>query len=110
MTGGKMAKITGAISASDGDSGASALFNAESNKELDIEVMFDVPVKISVVLGKTDMSIDQLLHLENGNIIELERKIGEDVDVYVNGRIIAKGEIVIVDENIGITLTEIIKS
>ena len=55
------------------------------------------------------MSINDLLNLENGNIIELERKIGESVDVFVNDRLIAKGEIVIVEENIGITLTEIIR-
>ncbi len=105
-----MAKVTGSISASDGDHGATGLFNVTGDRELDLDIIYDVPVKISVILGKTKMTIGQLLRMENGNVIELERKVGEVVDIRVNDRVVARGEIVIVDENVGVTLTEIIKN
>ncbi len=76
---------------------------------LTLEALYDVPVQISVVLGRTTMQLSQLLKLGRGAVIELERAIGEPVDIYVNNRIVAKGEIVIVDNKIGVTLTEVIK-
>ncbi len=72
--------------------------------------IYDVPVQVSAVLGKTSMPISQLIRLGRGAILELDRKVGESIDVVVNNRLVAKGEIVIVDERIGITMTEIIKS
>lgn len=72
--------------------------------------IYDVPVQVSAVLGKTSMPISQLIRLGRGAILELDRKVGESIDIVVNNRLIAKGEIVIVDERIGITMTEIIKS
>lgn len=78
--------------------------------DLNLQAVYDVPVEISVVLGKTAMSINDLLKLNSGSVIELERKIGEPVDVFVNSRLVARGEIVIVEDNIGITMTEIIKA
>lgn len=81
-----------------------------SDVDVNLESVFEVPVEISVVLGKTSMPISQLLQLNSGSLIELKRKIGEPVDVFVNNRLVAKGEIVIVEENIGITMTEIIKA
>lgn len=71
--------------------------------------IYDVPVQISAVLGRTSMSIDQLLRLGRGAILELDRNVGEAIDVVVNNRLVAKGEVVIIDEKIGITMTEIIK-
>ena len=72
--------------------------------------IYDVHVQVSAVLGKTTMPINQLIKLGRGAILELDRKVGESVDVVVNNRLVAKGEVVIVDERIGITMTEIIKS
>ena len=76
--------------------------------ELTLESLYDVPVQISVVLGKTSMSLNHLLQLNKGAVIELDRVVGEPVDVHVNGKIVARGEIVIVDNKIGVTLTEVI--
>lgn len=75
-----------------------------------LEAIYDVPVQISAVLGKASMPISQLIRLGRGAILELDRKVGESIDVVVNNRLVARGEIVIVDERIGITMTEIIKS
>lgn len=83
---------------------------AETKKdhELTLEALYDVPVQISVVLGKTSMQLNQLLKLGRGAVIELERSVGEPIDVYVNDKMVAKGEIVIVDNKIGVTLTEVV--
>ncbi len=81
----------------------------ESPKKLeDLEAVFDVPVKISAVLGRTNIEISDLLELEQGDILELDRKVGEAIDLYVNNRLIARGEVVLVDEKLGVTMTEII--
>ncbi|MGH1351340.1 MAG: flagellar motor switch protein FliN [Methyloligellaceae bacterium] len=76
----------------------------------DLEAVFDVPVSISAVLGRTHMEVSELLRLESGDVIELDRKVGEAIDIYVNNRLIARGEVVLVDEKLGITMTEIIKT
>ncbi len=76
--------------------------------ELTLESLYEVPVQISVVLGKTTMQLNNLLKLNKGAVIELDRSIGEPVDVYVNNKLVAKGEIVVVDNKIGVTLTELI--
>ncbi|MCP5361465.1 MAG: flagellar motor switch protein FliN [Hyphomicrobiales bacterium] len=81
-----------------------------STDPLDLETVYDIPVEITVVLGTTHMPISQLLKLGRGAVIELERKIGEPVDVLVNDRLVARGEVVIVEDRIGITMTDIIKS
>jgi flagellar motor switch protein FliN/FliY len=75
-----------------------------------LEAIYSVPVQISAVLGKATMPISQLIKLGRGAILELDRKVGESVDIVVNNRLVARGEVVLVDERIGITLTEIIKS
>jgi flagellar motor switch protein FliN/FliY len=76
----------------------------------DLAPVFDVPVSISAVLGKAHMSVAQLLKLAQGSVLELDRKVGEAIDIYVNNRLVARGEVVIVDERLGVTMTEIIKS
>ena len=78
------------------------------NKEL--EAIYDIPVQISAVLGKTSMQVNQLLKLGRGAVVELDRKVGEAIDIYVNNRLVARGEVVVVDDRLGITMTEIIKS
>ena len=75
----------------------------------DLAPVFDVPVNISAVLGRTHLSVAQLLQLSNGSVLELDRKVGEAIDIYVNNRLVARGEVVIVDERLGVTMTEIIK-
>ena len=75
----------------------------------DLAPVFDVPVNISAVLGKAHMSVAQLLKLNRGSVLELDRKVGEAIDIYVNNRLVARGEVVIVDDRLGVTMTEIIK-
>lgn len=81
----------------------------EESSDINLETVYDIPVQLTVVLGQTTMSIGQLLKLGRGAVVELDRKVGEAIDIFINDRLVAKGEIVIVDERIGITLTEIIK-
>ncbi len=77
---------------------------------VDLEAVFDVPVIVSAVLGKTNMQVSQLLKLGRGAVIELDRKVGEAIDIYVNDRLVARGEVVVVEERLGVTMTEIVKS
>ena len=76
----------------------------------DLATVFDVPVNISAVLGKSHMSVAQLLQLNKGSVLELDRKVGEAIDIFVNNRLIARGEVVVVDDRLGVTMTEIIKT
>ena len=75
----------------------------------DLAPVFDVPVNISAVLGRASLSVAQLLQLGAGSVLELDRKVGEAIDIYVNNRLVARGEVVVVDERLGVTMTEIIK-
>lgn len=76
----------------------------------DLEAVFDVPVKVSAVLGQARMQVSDLLKLGQGTILELDRKVGEAIDIYVNNRLVARGEVVLVEDRLGVTMTEIIKS
>ena len=77
----------------------------------DLEAVYDIPVTVSAVLGRTTMQVSQLLKLGRGAVVELDRKLGEAIDVYVNNRLVARGEVVMVDDNrLGITMTEIVKA
>ncbi|PCI61746.1 MAG: flagellar motor switch protein FliN [Kordiimonadales bacterium] len=75
----------------------------------DLEPMFDVPVQVQAVLGKASLEVNQLLKLAPGAVVELDRKVGEAIDIYVNNRLVARGEVVLVEEHLGVTMTEIIK-
>jgi flagellar motor switch protein FliN len=81
----------------------------EDKTAADLAPVFDVPVRISAVLGKTKINVNDLLALGPGSVLELDRKVGEAIDIYVNNRIVARGEVVIMDEQLGVTMTEIIK-
>ena len=81
----------------------------EQKTAADLAPVFDVPVNISAVLGKAHISVAQLLKLGQGSILELDRKVGEAIDIYVNNRLVARGEVVVVEEQLGVTMTEIIK-
>ncbi len=101
-----------ALSLEDFGSGALAtdtMVEFEEKSAADLATVFDVPVNISAVLGRANMSVAQLLKLTNGSVLELDRKVGEAIDIYVNNRLVARGEVVIVDDRLGVTMTEIIK-
>lgn len=93
----------------EGDSGDTDEIDAEQLKT-DISAIYEVPVQVSAVLGSSSMQVSQLLKLSRGAVIELDRKVGEAIDVFVNNRLVARGEIVVVDDHLGITMTEIIKT
>jgi flagellar motor switch protein FliN/FliY len=76
----------------------------------DLEAVFDVPVQVSAVLGRARMDVGQLLKLGPGAVLELDRKVGEAIDIYVNNRLVARGEVVLVEDKLGVTMTEIIKA
>jgi len=75
----------------------------------DLEAVYDIPVKVSAVLGKSTMEVSQLLKLGPGAVVELDRKVGQAIDIYVNNRLVARGEVVVVEDHLGITMTEIVK-
>jgi len=79
-------------------------------ENLSLETVYDIPVQITVVLGRTNMQVNQLLKLGRGAVIELDKKVGEPIDIFVNNRLVARGEVVVVEERIGVTMTEIIKA
>jgi flagellar motor switch protein FliN/FliY len=76
----------------------------------DLEAVFDVPVQVSAVLGRSRMDVGDLLKLGPGAVLELDRKVGEAIDIYVNNRLVARGEVVLVEDKLGVTMTEIIKA
>jgi flagellar motor switch protein FliN/FliY len=76
----------------------------------DLEAVYDIPVQVSAVLGKSTMEVQQLLKLGRGAVVELDRKVGEAIDIYVNNRLVARGEVVVLEDRLGITMTEIIKT
>ena len=82
----------------------------ESKADLSLQAIYDVPLEISAVLGHAELKVNQMLQLNRGGIIELDRKVGDLIDLYVNGKLVAKGEIVLVDDKIGITVSELVKS
>jgi flagellar motor switch protein FliN/FliY len=75
----------------------------------ELEAVYDIPVQVSAVLGKATMQVSQLLKLGRGAVVELDRKVGEAIDIYVNNRLVARGEVVVVEDRLGVTMTEIVK-
>ena len=82
---------------------------ASAKSAADLEAVFDVPVKVSAILGQARMQVADLLRLSSGTVLELDRKVGEAIDIYVNNRLVARGEVVLVEDRLGVTMTEIIK-
>jgi flagellar motor switch protein FliN/FliY len=76
----------------------------------DLEAVFDVPVQVSAVLGRARMDVGELLKLGPGTVLELDRRVGEAIDIYVNNRLVARGEVVLVEDKLGVTMTEVIKA
>ena len=91
------------------DGVVNAAGDAEDKTASDLAPVFDVPVNISAVLGRAHLSVAQLLQLGQGSVLELDRKVGEAIDIYVNNRLVARGEVVVVEDRLGVTMTEIIK-
>lgn len=88
---------------------AAIQFDNVERSAADLAAVYDVPVNIQAVLGRSNMEVASLLRLAKGSVIELDRKVGEAIDIYVNNRLVARGEVVVVDERLGVTMTEIIK-
>ncbi|AIL12544.1 hypothetical protein IM40_01840 [Candidatus Paracaedimonas acanthamoebae] len=90
-------------------------FNSSSQSEkslqspVDLKAIYEVPVQVSAILGRANIPIKQLLKLVPGSIIELDRKVGDPIDIYVNNHLLARGNLVLMDKHLGITITEIIK-
>src|ERR1700752_5291000 len=75
-----------------------------------LEAVFDVPVQVSAVLRRSKMDVGELLKLGPGTVLELDRRVGEAIAIYVNNRLVARGEVVLVEDKLGVTMTEIIKA
>lgn len=84
--------------------------DARDKMAADLKPVFDVPVSVQAVIGRTTMEVSKLLELSEGSVLELDRRVGEAIDIYVNSRLVARGEVVVVDDRLGVTMTEIIKN
>lgn len=84
--------------------------DVEESVPRSVDAVYQVPVRISAVLGRAMMQVNQLLKLTKGSVVELDRRVGEPVDILVNDRLVARGEVVIIEDRLGITMTEIIRS
>ena len=93
-----------------GEAPATSHPDATVRSAADLEAVFDVPVQVSAVLGRARMDVGDLLNLTPGAVLELDRRVGEAIDIYVNNRLVARGEVVLVEEKLGVTMTEIIKA
>jgi len=80
----------------------------ESGSDVNLDMILDVPVTLSLEIGRTKMPIRTLLQLNQGSVIELERGAGEPLDVYVNGTLIAHGEVVVINDRFGMRLTDVV--
>ena len=76
----------------------------------DLEAIYEIPVQVTAVLGKSTKPVNQLLKLGRGAVVPLDRKVGEAIDIYVNNRLVARGEVVVTEDRLGVTMTEIVKS
>ncbi|MGE0741963.1 MAG: flagellar motor switch protein FliN [Hyphomonadaceae bacterium] len=88
---------------------AAAPIDGVERSAADLAAVYDVPVNIQAVLGRAHVEVASLLRLARGSVLELDRKVGEAIDIYVNNRLVARGEVVVVDDRLGVTMTEIIK-
>lgn len=101
--------LDGAATGLEDDADPAGTDEAPARGAADLEAVFDVPVQVSAVLGRARMDVGELLRLGPGSVLELDRKVGEAIDIYVNNRLVARGEVVLVDDKLGVTMTEIIK-
>ena len=107
----KMAGGAGAppsAAGSDGGGGGGGSETLSSGKDRNLQLILDIPLKVTVELGRTKMPVSELLNLTQGSVIELNKLAGESMEVFVNDKLIAKGEAVVVNEKFGVRLTDII--
>ena len=81
---------------------------SQQNEEYDLDLILDLPLDVSVELGKVKIPVNELLQLGRGSILELTKPVGEPLDIYINNKLIAKGEVVILDDKFGIRVADII--
>ncbi|MFP3983035.1 MAG: flagellar motor switch protein FliN [Desulfurivibrionaceae bacterium] len=81
---------------------------AMEEKASNLDFLLDIPLEVTVELGRTNMIVDKVLQLNQGSIIELSKEAGDTVDIYINNKILGKGEVIVVNERFGIRITEII--
>jgi flagellar motor switch protein FliN/FliY len=80
------------------------------DKEMNLQLLMDIPLEIVVELGRTKKKISEVLELTSGSIVELDKMAGEPVDVYINNKLSAKGEVVVIEEHFGVRIKEIYQS
>jgi flagellar motor switch protein FliN/FliY len=100
--------IHGGTAASDGASVHEHSASSSASQD-DLQPVMDIPVRLRAILGRARMDLNQLLRLKAGEVVELDRRAGEPVDIFVNNRFIARGEVVLIDDDLGVTLTEIVR-
>lgn len=83
-------------------------FQMQEQETKNLNMLLDIPLQVTVELGRTKRSVKEILELSSGSIIELDKLAGEPVDILVNNRLIAQGEVVVIDENFGVRVTDII--
>jgi len=88
----------------------SASYAEPKHSAVELEAVYDVPVTVQAILGKSAMEVSQLLKLARGTVVQLDRKVGEAIDIYVHDRPVARGEVALVEDRLGVTMTEIIKA
>jgi flagellar motor switch protein FliN/FliY len=92
-----------------GPAGEPASESGEEAPRPGLSAVYDVPLRLSAVLGRANIPVARLLRLGRGAVVELDRKVGEPIDVLVNDRLVARGEVLVVDDRLAVTLTEIVK-
>ena len=80
------------------------------NSGRDLESVYDIPIKVSAILGNARLKVKDVMKMRKGEVVELDRSVGDAIDIWVNNRLVARGEVVVVEEKLGITMTEIIKT
>jgi len=80
------------------------------NEEDEHKALLDVPLEVTAVLGTANMKVSQLLKMGRGAVVQLERSVGEDIEIKANGNLIARGEVVVVEDHLAITMTKIYKT
>lgn len=99
---------SGAEKMSESNKSEGTAANLSDSKDKNLKLILDIPLKVSVELGRTKMPVSELLNLTQGSVIELNKLAGEPMEVYVNDKLIARGEAVVINEKFGIRLTDII--
>lgn len=80
------------------------------NSGRDLDSVYDIPIKVSAILGNVRLKVKDVMRMRKGEVVELDRSVGDAIDIWVNNRLVARGEVVVVEDRLGITMTEIIKT